>query len=518
MNSRDREPGERSCLLNKQPLMGGYIDQLEGDRSNEATDRQLAGRVPSEPMENDRHGIAPAVDHRHCGDDDIESYTTEEWIKDVGNTLKAFIGLNFMFVSFAFSLAGLLRGTLGLLFILIVTERCCLQLIRVKDRMPNLNDPHAHITYAEVADFALGIHAKRAVNVFLVLTQFGYCVGYLIFLSHTVHDVLKSTMPIWIFVLIPLPILMALALLRSIRSLANFSNLANFSLLAGFLAVTTYILVHFKWNPTNPSILSYPLFFGQMTAALEGIALVLPIQMSVKHKEYYPGVLRLALFIMGSVLFIVGILGMVTFGDETRSIILLNVEGSGIADLVKMVLCLGILFTYPLQLVPVLQALEGWIKGVRLEEARFSAHDLGGSAFEAQDEGSGRVVEGYEDEWEEEDLPRPTDSLENKPLFVHDLRSILGRLLIVLGTAVVAMLAGKSFGLFQSLVGSLGAASLAYSFPSLLHVTIFGREMSRIARIRDYAVFVFGVVGAIMGTGLSIYEMATGHGESETLD
>lgn len=41
-------------------------------------------------------------------------------------------------------------------------------------------------------------------------------------------------------------------------------------------------------------------------------------------------------------------------------------------------------------------------------------------------------------------------------VFVSDARRVLGRFLIVAGTAVVAMLAGASFGLFQSLVGSLG--------------------------------------------------------------
>lgn len=45
---------------------------------------------------------------------------------------------------------------------------------------------------------------------------------------------------------------------------------------------------------------------------------------------------------------------------------------------------------------------------------------------------------------------------DSSSMFVRDARRVLGRFLIVAGTAVVAMLAGASFGLFQSLVGSLG--------------------------------------------------------------
>lgn len=47
-------------------------------------------------------------------------------------------------------------------------------------------------------------------------------------------------------------------------------------------------------------------------------------------------------------------------------------------------------------------------------------------------------------------------------VFVGDARRVLGRFLIVAGTAVVAMLAGASFGLFQSLVGSLGTFIVRY--------------------------------------------------------
>jgi len=52
-------------------------------------------------------------------------------VGDIGNMLKAFIGLNFLYVSYAFAHAGLIRGTIGLILIALITEHCCLLLVQV---------------------------------------------------------------------------------------------------------------------------------------------------------------------------------------------------------------------------------------------------------------------------------------------------------------------------------------------------------------------------------------------------
>lgn len=55
-------------------------------------------------------------------------------VGDIGNMLKAFIGLNFLYVSYAFAHAGLIRGTVGLILIALITEHCCLLLVQVGKR------------------------------------------------------------------------------------------------------------------------------------------------------------------------------------------------------------------------------------------------------------------------------------------------------------------------------------------------------------------------------------------------
>lgn len=65
----------------------------------------------------------------------------------------------------------------------------------------------------------------------------------------------------------------------------------------------------------------------QVTAALEGIGLVLPVEASMSVPKYFDRVLALALSCLTFVLMTVGVLGFVTFGEDTKSIILVNMVG-----------------------------------------------------------------------------------------------------------------------------------------------------------------------------------------------
>ena len=454
---------------------------------------------------------------------------------DIANMLKAFIGLNFMYVAYAFAQAGLLRGVIGLCLIALITEHCCLLLVDVKSSMPPRPNSKKPPTYGDIAKFVGGKPLEYLINVALMLTQFGYCVGYLIFISQTVHDLLRKVNdPVWPYVFIPVPLLLTTAMLRSIRSLGPFSVLANAALLTGFVAVVFYIGKHFQWQQNYASWSTYPLFFGQMTAALEGIGLVIPVETSMKDPSQFPFVLRTALFILTSVLMTVGTLGYMTFGTGTKSIILLNFEQTPIVNIVKVVLILGILFTYPLQIIPVFQLFEVWMakreekrkarmKGI-VQSANNSNDIIGETKIGMTHQGGVGSVGGTEDETTENEdsdaaeleeeqlmngnsgdtLAQPTGERPQK--FVSEPWKIMFRFAVVLGTAITATCAGANFGLFQSLVGSMGASCLAYSAPAYFHVTVYGRTLSRGEKLKDWLIFAFGVVGAIVGTACTLME------------
>ncbi|KAA8491890.1 Amino acid transporter ANTL1 [Porphyridium purpureum] len=505
--------------------------------------------------------------------------STTDFGIDLANMFKAFIGMNFMYVSYAFSKAGLVRGVVGMVFILWATNYCSMNIIRVKRSLPKMEGAKAtRWTFGDVTREVLGENMERVVNVVLVFTQFGFCVAYIIFLSQTLRQLVESRNPVWRFTLVPLPVLLPLSLLRSVRSLAGFSSVANFSLLAGYIAIMWYIVANFDWRITQPPQLSsLPIFFGEMTAALEGIALVIPIESAMKDSTRFPIVLRTALICMGVVMIPMGVLGYINFGSKTSSLIMNNVLGSSIVDMIKVSLCLGILFTYPLQIAPVMHALDDWLHGHFPRHV--ITHNLGASDFEVRnrnilethyadedheyespDRDEGDVREGgalkrsqthdeileeqevatrtlshdvpktlkksisFEDrgtlkrkliqelEWiEEMDRREGLRTLRSeRSLFIEDSRVVTGRSVVVFLTAVVAMVAGEHFGLFMSLVGSLGASFLAYCIPAILHLWRFWSESSLSSKMTDTFMLLFGICLAVVGTATSVQEFFEG--------
>ena len=454
-----------------------------------------------------------------------------EFTMDVANMLKAFIGLNFMYVAYAFSKAGIIRGSIGLLLITFITEHCCILLVQVKNAMPiALGGNHEHPnsistsvtpssslprdesaststpsstvvpTYADIANYVGGKPAENLINFALVLTQFGYCGGYLIFVSQTVHDIVGSEHPVWMFILFPLPILSVLAILRSIRSLGPVSVLANIALFIGFIAVVVFIIKHFHWQPSSPPLTSLPLFFGQMTAALEGIGLVVPVETSMPNRRRFPLVLRIALIVLTCVLLVVGVLGFGVFGEDTKSIILLNFGQTSVVIVVKIVLIIGILLTYPLQIIPVFEFVEKVLIPSPMVDST-ELETIHGSDIDQQS---------LQTEGSERDGSIGTDE-NDEFIFLRDRRKIFARLVVVILTAFTAALGGASFGLFQSLVGSLGASCLAYTAPALFHTMMFKDSLSRSVKAKNMAIVSFGILGSILGTAVTLKEIAEIH-------
>lgn len=232
----------------------------------------------------------------------------------------------------------------------------------------------------------------------------------------------------------------------------------------------------------------------------------------MKQRHHFRLVLRTALVILTTVLMVVGVMGFATFGDKTSSILLVNFGHSPVVALVKAVLVVGILFTYPLQIVPVFQFLETCLlcdnaaQGVD-EEVEDATRDM---LLQADD-----MTKSDEEEagMAKLNATRVSAGGEAASRFVKDGRRIAIRLGVVGVSGVTAMLAGREFGLVQSLVGSMGASCLAYTAPAWLHYRRFGGESGWGGRAKDLGIVVFGVVGGVVGTVVAVRAFVAGEGE-----
>ncbi|XP_072042560.1 proton-coupled amino acid transporter 1-like isoform X2 [Amphiura filiformis] len=131
---------------------------------------------------------------------------------DFANIFKAFVGANYLSVSFMFSQSGLLLGIIGILVISCVEGHCCSLIVKCKrlaihkilesredwlnstieavenpSRLKLRKKVERRLTYSDVAWIGAGKWGSRVVTFMLLFTQFGFCIGYLIFLGNTVR-------------------------------------------------------------------------------------------------------------------------------------------------------------------------------------------------------------------------------------------------------------------------------------------------------------------------------------------
>lgn len=170
---------------------------------------------------------------------------------------------------------------------------------------------------------------------------------------------------------------------------------------------------------------------------------------------------------------ITGLTSYFCFGQNTESIISLNLPNNTLSSVVKLTyvkknqikmifvliiflfqsLCGAIFFTYPIQLFPVIQILEGAIFRSQLHEKEESC----GSLFFK--------------------------------------RNIL-RTFLVIFTALAAVMI-PHFGEVIGLIGSIGASMLAFTLPAVFYLRLFGSSLETKQKLIYYAIICFGVLGGL---------------------
>jgi len=248
-----------------------------------------------------RVSVEPYDSVAGAGSSPAAAAVSSHWMSMLGhfaNVFKAFIGLNYLSLPYAMHLAGLWAGLVGLAVVALFTQMGCLLLVRCKstinERQDKLCKPSGardagivH-TYGDVAGAIAGIWAQRTVDVLLVLTQFGFCVGYMIFLASTLSH-LVDALSVAACVAIFFPAVCALTFIRSVAALRPFSMLANASLLVGFVVVvvlnTRHIAQHGQAHAAGVNWSGLGTFFGLATSSYEGIGCILPIEESLGRGE-----------------------------------------------------------------------------------------------------------------------------------------------------------------------------------------------------------------------------------------
>ncbi|GIY54168.1 hypothetical protein CEXT_466891 [Caerostris extrusa] len=367
--------------------------------------------------------------------------------------LKGNIGTGILAMPNAISNAGLLVGSAGIPILGVICVHC-MHLLVICSKTLARKLGCTSLDYSSTAEQAFRLGPARIqkfapfarfyVNTMLMLTQFGFCCVYFLFVSTSLYEVVRNlsgSTPISIhgYMGILLPLMVLYNFIRSLRRLSPFSSIANVLQSAGLVMVFYYLLSGPHTSNLNPyvaPIKKLPLYFGTAMYAFEGIGVVLPLENAMATPEDFGGlngVLNTGMVVVACLYTGVGFYGYLKYGDDVQSSITFSLPETAVSELIRLMFALAIFLSYALQLYVPLSIIWPFLKK-KFNLQRFS--------------------------------DRQQLSLELV------LRTVLVFITFLMAIAI------PNLDLLISLVGALASSSLALIFPQSLSFVLYGIAIS----------------------------------------
>ncbi|XP_061132805.1 proton-coupled amino acid transporter 1 isoform X3 [Syngnathus typhle] len=345
--------------------------QGEGSLSSDQNPSELDALCPSPP--------GPSRTQRHY--ERIGTQTGTSFCQTLIHLLKGNIGTGLLGLPLAVKNAGLVLGPLTLLCIGFIAVHCMRVLVDCSHHLSAKTNRQS-LTYGEAVQYGmenvswLRRHShwgKRIVNLFLIITQLGFCCVYFVFLSDNVKQVVEAAnattfncqvdggnqtqvlVPSFdsrLYMLCFLPAFILLVFMPNLKYLAPLSLIANLVMAASLVLIYFYSITHIKFPIDLPMVgraKNYPLFFGTAIFAFEGIGVVLPLENKMHRPQSFSLVLYLGMGIVTFLYISLGTIGYMCFGADIGGSITLNLPNCWTYQAVKLLYCFGIFITFALQ-------------------------------------------------------------------------------------------------------------------------------------------------------------------------
>jgi len=419
---------------------------------------------------------------KNCNDDDYNPLLNRDLEHPTSNLdtmihlLKGNIGTGILAMPDAFRNAGLIVGTVGTLIMGGICTHCMHMLVNCSHELcMRLQVPSLGFSEVCEAAFATGPESMRKLsrivgfvtNMFLVITQLGFCCVYFVFVAANLQDVVhhywyKIDLH-WYLLALLLPMIV-MNWINNLKWLTPVSLFAALLTSSGLGITFFYMLQGLPRTSTVHAFSSWsqlPLYFGTAIYAFEGIGVVLPLENNMKTPQDFgglTGVLNTGMVIVGCLYTAVGFFGYLKYGDKTSlgSITLNLPQGDLLAQSVRLMMAVAIFLSYGLQFYVPMSIIWPPIK------ARIA------------DEQSQRVAQ----------------------LLIRT-----GLVIITFGLAAAI----PNLSDVISLVGAVSSSTLALIFPPIIEiVTFYDKGLSRLTIAKDLFIMIFGILGFITGSYVSL--------------
>ncbi|KAI7801360.1 putative proton-coupled amino acid transporter 1 [Triplophysa rosa] len=289
--------------------------------------------------------------------------TGSSFFQTLIHLLKGNIGTGLLGLPLAVKNAGLLLGPFSLLAMGIVAVHCMNLLVKcVHHLSAKLGKPF--LSYGDAVEHGMenvswlnrhSLWGRRVVNLFLNITQLGFCCVYFVFLSDNVKQVVETAngttvnchtnetgviVPSYnsrFYMLFFLPFIIVLVFIRNLKYLAPLSFFANITMCVSLVFIYYYCLTNIPYPVNLPLAgrgVDYPLFFGTAIFAFEGIGVVLPLENKMQNPKDFTMVLYLGMGIVTALYISMGTIGYIGFGEHIRGSITLNLPLCALAVLI----------------------------------------------------------------------------------------------------------------------------------------------------------------------------------------
>ncbi|RDX87163.1 Amino acid transporter AVT3C, partial [Mucuna pruriens] len=252
-------------------------------------------------------------------------------LKTFANIFISIVGAGVLGLPYSFKRTGWLMGLFMLFIVAFLTYHCMMLLVLTRRKLESLTGFAKIASFGDLGFTVSGPLGRFAVDFMIVLSQSGFCVSYLIFISTTLayltNDSETTTLflgltPKVLFLWACFPFQLGLSSILTLTHLAPLSIFADVvDLAAKSVVMVDDVFVFMKNKPDLRTIggLSVLLYgIGVAVYAFEGIGMVLPLETEAKDKDKFARVLGLG---MGSISVLFGYLA---FGEDTKDIITTN--------------------------------------------------------------------------------------------------------------------------------------------------------------------------------------------------
>ncbi|XDG01988.1 hypothetical protein ABKA04_001603 [Annulohypoxylon sp. FPYF3050] len=378
--------------------------------------------------------------------------------------LKSFVGTGVLFLPRAYFNGGMIFSNLVLLFVAALSYYCFVLLVTTRLKVEG--------SFGDIGGILYGDWMRKLILFSIVVSQIGFVAAYIVFTAENLQAFILAVsdcnahIEVSYLILMQMIIFLPFSLFRDIGKLGFTALIADAFIVIGLAYLFYYDVLTLSTNGLADIIQfnqkDWTLFIGTAIFTFEGIGLIIPIQESMKTPSKFPKVMFYVMIIITVLFITMGAVSYAAYGSKTETVVLLNLpQDNKLVNGVQFLYSLAILLSTPLQIFPAIRI---------TENALFTR--------------SGKYNPYIK--WQ-------------KNMF---------RFFVVFLCAFIAWGGADDLDKFVALVGNFACIPLVYIYPPLLHYK--GVATSRVRRVTDILLCVFGFIAMAYTTSLTVISWASG--------